>query len=701
MYATGGGNSNYRSDIDGLRALACLAVVIYHAFPEYLKGGFVGVDIFFVISGFLISSILYRHLFSETAPGKVQIIDFYIRRVRRIFPALIAVLISCLALGWFVLLPEEYKLLGKHTAGGATYVSNIILYLESGDYFNASSNAKPLLHLWSLGVEEQFYLIFPIFLWLVYKSRINFVLALLVFTLISFFLNKNGIAHHSQSKVFYMPYTRFWELSIGAILAYLVNYNQRALSALKEKTNELLVKCLTRSTGSNTASRFININNLLSLAGFALIVYGYATIDNGANFPGKKALIPVFGALMVIAAGREAILNRYILSSKIFIFFGLISYPLYLWHWPLLSISYICAGGVPVAEVRAVAVILAIVLATATFYFIEPPLRYGRFPKVKAVGLFLTLLLVGFLGYRVYATNGFVHRFSKLEEAQADYFSRLSEVKSISEKYVQNCMQKYPEWIKQNYKCSLNLNDDYKIAVIGDSHAGQLREGLQDWIQINKPTIGLDVFPISCQLPFLDFVVVTNDRNLSRMRYDGSFLVTRAIKDTVKDPNIKLIILAHRPLNSWIEMKDRLNPNEKDRNLNYANGIKRTLDYISAYSDKKVLFILDNPQLPFAPSSCISRPLDLDFSGQRKCRFDKVLSEQKGHFAEYNRAVKHAVKMYKNVDYIDLHNALCNDDVCYLSDRGVALYRDDNHFNVYGSKFVAPYIMKKVMEMLE
>ena len=139
-----------------------------------MVGGFVGVDIFFVISGYLISSILYRNLYDQNNPGHVNIVDFYIRRVRRIFPALIAVLVFLLAIGWVILLPDEYKRLGKHVLGGSTYISNFILYYESGDYFNVDSNLKPLLHLWSLGVEEQFYLIFPIFLWGLYKLKLNF-----------------------------------------------------------------------------------------------------------------------------------------------------------------------------------------------------------------------------------------------------------------------------------------------------------------------------------------------------------------------------------------------------------------------------------------------------------------------------------------------------------------------------------------------
>lgn len=174
---TSGLKKNYRADVDGLRALACLAVVIYHAFPNSIQGGFVGVDIFFVISGFIISSILYRNLFDKENPGRVNIIDFYIKRVRRIFPALIAVLVFVAVAGYFILLPDEYRRLGTHIIGGSTYISNIILYLESGSYFNTESNQKALLHLWSLGVEEQFYLFFPLILWVLYRCKLSFIKA--------------------------------------------------------------------------------------------------------------------------------------------------------------------------------------------------------------------------------------------------------------------------------------------------------------------------------------------------------------------------------------------------------------------------------------------------------------------------------------------------------------------------------------------
>ena len=174
----------YRPDIDGLRAFAVIAVVTYHAFPALLPGGFVGVDVFFVISGFLISSILYSNL----EAGRFSMLDFYGRRIRRIFPALILVMSACYALGWFVLLPDEYAQLGKHIAGGAGFVQNFVLWSESG-YFDNAAETKPLLHLWSLGIEEQFYIVWPILLWIAYRLRLNLLSMTILIAVISFVLN--------------------------------------------------------------------------------------------------------------------------------------------------------------------------------------------------------------------------------------------------------------------------------------------------------------------------------------------------------------------------------------------------------------------------------------------------------------------------------------------------------------------------------
>ena len=221
----------YRADIDGLRALAVLSVVIFHAFPARVPGGFVGVDIFFVISGYLISGII----FSEIANDSFSISRFYERRIRRIFPALLVILVACIAAGWFVMLADEYTQLGKHVWAGTGFVLNFILWGESG-YFDNVIDTKPLLHLWSLGVEEQFYIFWPLILGFAWKNRINFKSLIVVICFLSFALNMYQTSK-DMTAAFYSPLTRFWELLIGALVAW---WSQSHSNANKHNFSEML-----------------------------------------------------------------------------------------------------------------------------------------------------------------------------------------------------------------------------------------------------------------------------------------------------------------------------------------------------------------------------------------------------------------------------------------------------------------------------
>ena len=204
----------YRPDIDGLRANAVLSVVAFHAFPAAVTGGFVGVDIFFVISGFLISSIILKGLDREQFTFR----DFYARRIRRILPALMVVLIACFFFGWYVLLADEWEVLGKHIGAGALFLSNVLLWDEV-DYFDTSADLKPLLHLWSLGVEEQFYIFWPLILFLGWRYRAAVPTLILTILLGSFLLNIGTVKEHPEA-AFYLPFARFWQLLSGGLLAY-------------------------------------------------------------------------------------------------------------------------------------------------------------------------------------------------------------------------------------------------------------------------------------------------------------------------------------------------------------------------------------------------------------------------------------------------------------------------------------------------
>ncbi len=332
-----GSSHAYRPDVDGLRAVAVLAVLGYHAFPGAMPGGFAGVDVFFVISGFLITGIILDDL----KAGRFTLAGFYWRRIRRIFPALILVLAAVLLLGWQVLLPDEFRALGKHVAAGAGFVSNIALWREAG-YFDAAAELKPLLHLWSLGIEEQYYLLWPLALMLFFRRSLLWLIVAVA--AVSFALNVAMVGGHAKA-AFFLPATRFWELLTGALLAYA------------------------------PVSRPSHIRGLL---GAALVAAGLALLNADRAFPGWWALLPVAGTALVISAGPSAWVNRTILSRRAVVYIGLISYPLYLWHWPLLAYARIVHDGEAPVGVRCALLALSVVLAMLTFEMIEKPIRRAR-----------------------------------------------------------------------------------------------------------------------------------------------------------------------------------------------------------------------------------------------------------------------------------------------------------------------------------
>ena len=363
------GPHDYRPYIDGLRAIAVSSVVVFHAFPTILRGGFIGVDIFFVISGFLITSQILKNLANES----FSVVDFYRRRIRRIFPALLLILGASLLFGRLALFSGENQQLGKHVAGGVGFISNLMFWNEAG-YFDNSADTKPLLHLWSLGIEEQFYIVWPIMLWATLKSRASLLGMIVIATLASFCINL-GYAGIDAAAAFYLPQTRFWELLMGALLAW-TSMQPSALHRLSVAQR----------------SRF-------SICGFLMVVAGLTCITSASRYPGWWALLPTTGAVLIIAAGADAFLNRVVLSSKVLVWIGLISYPLYLWHWPLLSFARIINGADPDPSVKAALMVAAIVLAWLTFSLLERPLRRGGHANLKTLCLITVALAVGSIGY--------------------------------------------------------------------------------------------------------------------------------------------------------------------------------------------------------------------------------------------------------------------------------------------------------------
>ena len=358
--------TEHRPDIDGLRAIAILTVLLFHAWERLFPGGFIGVDIFFVISGYLISSIIFKALVEQ----RFSFVDFYVRRIKRIFPALFLVLGTVWITAWLLMLPDEFVRTSKHVATGAAFSANLALWSEAG-YFDWSAELKPLLHLWSLGVEEQFYIGWPLVALLAFRRRWNLLVVAAGLALASFVINVIMIAQF-QTAVFYLPVTRIWEILLGTLLAW----------------------CLTFKRASCEA-RVARHANVLSLLGVLLLVVAFASLSRSSLFPGWWALLPTVGAALLIAS-RGSWLNRTLLGSRPMVFIGLISYPLYLWHWPLLSWLRILnrANHVTIAA----ALLLAFVLAWLTWRYIERPIRSRQSVALPAIALAGAIAAIGCLG---------------------------------------------------------------------------------------------------------------------------------------------------------------------------------------------------------------------------------------------------------------------------------------------------------------
>ena len=454
----------YRGDVDGLRAVAVLLVVAFHAFPRKVPGGFTGVDIFFVISGFLITSLILR----SRENGDFSFTDFYARRIKRIFPALITMLIACLAVGWFVMFPGEFRDLGKHAAAGAGFVANFSFLQEAG-YFDITADHKPLLHLWSLGIEEQFYIVWPALIVLMWRWKNGPLLMAALICLGSFVWNV-ALTNTNQSQAFYLPFTRFWELMVGCIVAF---------ATVQKTFAELSPPRLTAFYEQHEQ----RIYEAAGWLGALLIVLAAALLKPERAFPGWWALLPTLGTALIILAGPQATLNRWLLSHQSMIYIGLISYPLYLWHWPILSFARMVHFKEPTDLVKGLCIALAFVLAHLTYRYIERPIRFGTPTPRKPIMASAALAMAGCLGLLIYAGSGVPSRFPKeLQNVIADFRNNPAE---DARQY--RCLYQGQGEAGFPTSCDGTGQPGTKRVVLwGDSHAAHLGPGLDELSRRDK-----------------------------------------------------------------------------------------------------------------------------------------------------------------------------------------------------------------------
>ena len=641
--AGNGTHPKYRSDIDGLRAVAIISVVIFHAFPHLLSGGFVGVDIFFVISGFLISSIIFGGL----ERGTFSFFDFYSRRIKRIFPALLVVLVACYLIGWFVLFADEFKQLGKHIAGGAGFVANLMLWKESG-YFDRVSETKPLLHLWSLGIEEQFYIVWPLLLWLGWRMKHQLLFVTIFLISISFAANIYQI-NNDVATAFYSPQTRFWELLVGAILAYITIFHPKPFA--------------------NFRQRFFNHQSCL---GAMLIVIGLTLISRERMFPGWWAILPTVGAALIIAGGPQAWVNRIILSNKLMVWVGLISFPLYLWHWPLLSFARIICGDTPGIAVRIAAVLLAVTLAWLTYHLIESRLRFSR--KLSTViGLVFVSALVFSIGIVTYTKLGFINR-----PVNAPFKSAMDQKLFVLSKQSNgSCQEKMRLGLTAEEVCLASTSNP-TVLFTGDSHAMSLYSAIYaDRVHVG----GVLVAAHSC--PFYPNLVYAPAHKTT---FNGNCvgIADEALRVAEKTPSIKTVVISNFAVGA-----------ESDGVFNYQlNGV--TIGQDEAFikgggyfigrllaAGKRVIYVEDVPHLKHLPSDCEERTA---LVRPQRCEVDRAeLDQSRISYIQDLAQIKIA---HPNFEIFQSEPIFCNAGTCKAKDDGGYLYFDHDHLSIHGSELL-------------
>lgn len=649
------GKTNYRPDIDGLRALAILPVVFFHAGVPHVSGGFVGVDIFFVISGYLITSIIL----AEIAKQSYSITSFYERRIRRIFPALFAVLAFAVFMSYLLFLPKDFAEFGRSVVAAILFVSNILFWREAG-YFDAPAELKPLLHTWSLAVEEQFYVFFPVFLFMVNRFGKNrFVLFTLPIVLISLAWSAWG-AYYKPASTFYLAPTRAWELLLGALLA------MEALPAIRVKW---VAECL-------------------AIVACALIGWAIVAFSANTPFPGLSALLPCIGAALLIYTGGNGRTHvSRMLSAQPIVGIGLISYSLYLWHWPI--IVFAKQYAIEKLSTIQLGIMLAVtaVIAVLSWKFIEQPFRrknaiFARNALFSVSAA--TMVLFMSVGIGISASDGWPQRLSPEVRALAAGTDDINPRRA-------ECHDKLPVDVARGNLCQLGASKtgSASFLVWGDSHADAFQPGIEsvaDQLQLRG------WFAAHGGCPPI-FGTTRNATDYTCAEFSAATL------QFITEHNIKhVIMVAWWPSYAdehWMIDTTQPQPQPEPAKTVFERAFVRTLANLNE------LGVAVSVLAP-VPGAKLSVPSAL----ARSVLFSKPA----------NAAVSRNEYLVENAWLLDLfaaqrqqlgaiaypHELLCSDTTpCRVADNGKPIYFDKSHVTATGAKSLAPVISQLFAPMLK
>jgi peptidoglycan/LPS O-acetylase OafA/YrhL len=651
----------YRPEIDGLRALAVLPVILFHAGLQIFSGGFVGVDIFFVISGYLITSIII----DEKKAGTFTLSSFYERRARRILPALFFVMFTCLPFAWFWLNPRDIVDFAESMIAVVTFSSNIFFWHETG-YFQTVAELKPLLHTWSLGVEEQFYLVFPIFLMLTWRFGKRWVLSSLVIVFILSLGMAQWLSVTKPAATFFLLPTRGWELLIGAFIAFY----------LADKSRENF---------SHSVSHF------LSLAGLLLIIYSIFAFDRKTPFPSIYTLVPTVGAALVILFSTKYTLVGKLLGSRLFVGLGMISYSTYLWHQPLFAFSKFRGLNEP-GNLQIILIVgLAIVLAYFSWKYIEKPFRDRSRVTRNSIFIYSSIAtaIIMAIGSFIYYKDGFQNRYDIPDNVLNSL--KGNTLRSLCDKYYDN-----KGW-DINFCLVGDKNKSPSIAVFGDSHSNSLLPAFDSIGKIQGlgvAHIGLGGCP-----PLLDVDVLNGVYELGVCKN----LAQRQFEFVKKNGIKKVFLVARWTLYTEGEydgtgiyylglIHGDIRARDQSRKL-FEEALKRTL---IAYKKIGVnVFIVEQIPLQKVDPYFAYYKVFSDSNVSKREEYLKEISIPVSEHNKHQKFTRYSFLQYKGISQlVDLDKVFCNEMICSLGSVGKSFYENENHISNVGALMVVNELSK-------
>jgi peptidoglycan/LPS O-acetylase OafA/YrhL len=623
----------YRPEIDGLRALAVVPVLLYHA-QLGAPGGFVGVDVFFVISGYLITSLLLK----KVATARLDLLEFWERRIRRLFPALAVMTLATFVAGWFLLLPADYKELGESVSAQTLLSSNIFFWQHTG-YFDSAANLKPLLHTWSLAVEEQFYLLYPLLLLGLAKlRRPTGGLVFISLCAVSFAVSVNDVAHHPEAAFYLLP-SRLWELGLGAIVAAL----------------------------PRTIQYSAWIHELASWIALATIVYAISYYSASTPFPGLAALPPCGGAALFIQSNGPRLTSAgKFLSWRPVVFIGLISYSLYLWHWPILVFANYWALARPQFPIRIGLFCLCFLLAAASWKYVEIPCRNrGSEPRRTVVFLFgsAAAAILFILGSAISSFDGVN---SRLPDAVVRVANGRSDFNPAFESQLTLGDAEAGRFLGLG---SNMPNAPIQLMIWGDSHAMAALPAL-DYL-CSENSVRAFAATHSSTPPLLDYV----PQAIHSLRQDAPAFAKAVIR-FVRAQHIPNVIL----IASWQGYKAGLSPE-------FNSDFRKTLTELHN-SGAKIWIMQDVPFFYWDVPSALARAalFKIDLA-KINLPLSLYLAQTADQEREFLRAAASDVIVLNPASY------LSRGSIVPSSEKGFPIYRDHDHLSIHGATLIRPMFL--------